>query len=619
MTARNLFQAAACAALLLGAVIRSAAIRSAVLPGPALLAVLLLGTAGCVHNGYPNRRDLDRLVGLEGDTDPELRRGVSPVQWHLGPAVVDELAGPQRFVPKLYATFDERAALQLTAALDASYRWPGSVGYAQAMARLEDRLRAAGFGGADARLELRRLNDGAERGWSLTSARLEWSLEGGGTPELLAGYSGPGDGGSGRWMVPAGAPAWDVSGRVVFELDHVQPGDLLATADPAWRWVDRAAMRGAVAVLSAHTPESCTDPAGTELHLNAIASTRWGSGESLPRVQISSRQFALLRDAVAQGAVRVHLNTEIDTRAQSAGSLAAIVRGTEFADQAVVLCSHLDGLGANGNASGAAALAAGATAIAQLVRGGKLAAPRSSLVFLFGPRGEQVEDWLGQWNGEHLGALSLEGPGLQSGLIARALLERPADPACLRPLRPDLSSSTAVPASWMASAPANGLAVVARCALHDVGRHDGSWSTTDQPFSGLGDSAAFHRGGVPAASLRRERDFTEGTSLDSFERVDGRELKRSAVACLAGGMALADPLADDLDRYLRSLSEETRVRVSAAKEVGDSALIEKWREWHLAAQGWLRVVCLGPAARAAGVFPASAAVNTEVGTETAKR
>ncbi|MHC4377916.1 MAG: hypothetical protein ACYS26_15060 [Planctomycetota bacterium] len=576
--------------------------------------VLLLGSAGCVHDGYPNRDDLDRLVGLEGDPDPELRRGVSPVQWHLGPAVVDELAGPQRFVPKLYATFDERAAVQLTAALDASYRWPGSEGYAQALARLEDQLRTAGFGGTDARLELRRLNGEAESGWSLASARLEWSAEGAANPELLVGYSGPGDGGAGRWMVPAGAPAWDLTGRVVFELDQVRPGDLLATAEPAWRWVDRAAMRGAAAVLSAHTPESCSDPTGAERHLDAIAFTRWGAGESLPRVQISARQLARLRDAVAQGEVRAHLSTEVDAGPQSAGSLAAIVRGTEFTDQAAVLCAHVDGLGANGNASGAAALATGAAVVAELVREGTLAAPRSSLVFLFGPRGEQVQDWLAQWNGEHLGALSLEGPGLQSGLIARALLERPADPACLRALRPDLSSSMAVPASWVESTPANGLAVVARCALHDVGRHEGAWSTTDQPFSGLGDTAEFHRGGVPAASLRRERDFAEGTSLDGLDRVDGRELKRSAVACLASGMALADPLADDLDRYLRSLSEETRVRVSAAKEVGDSALIEEWREWHLAAQGWLRVVCLGPAARAGDVLPASAAVGAATAT-----
>ncbi len=578
----------------------------------ALLSLLGMAasTTACVQRGYPDRDDLDRLVGLEGDPDPELRRGVSPVQWHLGPAVVDEFAGPQRFIPKLYATFDERAAVQLTAALDANYRWPGSEGYARALERIEETLRTAGFGGSDARLELRRFGEASEAGWTLSSARLEWSTGDSSEGELLASYAGPGADGPGRWMVPAGATAWELEGRVVFALDDVRPGDFLATPEPAWRWVDRAALRGAAAVLSAHVPEACLDSTGAERHLDAVSFTPWGSGESLPRVQISRRQLALLASAAEEAEVRLRLETVVDHQPKAAGSLAAVVRGTEFTDQAVVLCAHVDGLGANDNASGAAALTTGAATVAELVRAGALGAPRTSLVFLFGPRGEQVRDWLDQWNGDHLGALALEGPGLTSGLLARALLERPADPACLRPLRPDLQDVQAASASWVDAAPPNGLAVVARCALHDVGRHEGSWSTTDQPFSGLGDTAEFHRGGVPAAGLRRERDFAEGTSLDRLDRIDGRELKRSAVASLACGMSLADPLADDLDRYLRSLSEETRVRVGAAREVGDSGLIEEWREWHLAAQGWLRFVCLGPEARVLDTLTSTAMLNS---------
>lgn len=543
----------------------------------------------------PSNDDLQRLVDFEGKQDPELRRGVRPALWHLGPAVVDEFAGPQRFIPKLHATYDESLAAQLAGEIQAHYRWPGSEGYAASLDRLEGLFTEAGFGGADARLELRRLApDELDSGWTLVEARVDAAAVGAATEQLHAYSHGDRSESADRWVAPLGAPAFEVEGRVIFQISDLQPGDVLVTAEPAWRLADRAAMRGAAGLLSGHLPTGCIDPTGAEAHLDAVASSEWNQGESLPRLQISPRSLARLRDMAEGGEARVRLTNKVESAPKVAGSLAVICRGSRYPDQSVVLCAHLDGLGANGNASGVAGLTASALATAQLLREGSLEQPHSSVVFLFGPRNAQVEHWQTGWSGSSLAAISVEGPGLSSGLAARALLERPADPACIRALAPDRRPNQAVPGTWLSAAPASGLAVVARCALHDVGRHEGSWSTTDQPFEGVGDSAEFVRSGVPAARLRRESDFAAGTSLDRLERVDARELRRSSVAALATGWALGSALPDDLDRYLRTLSEETRVRIQAARGAGDAGLTEAWREWHLGAQAWLRVLCLGP-------------------------
>jgi hypothetical protein len=74
--------------------------------------------------------------------------------------------------------------------------------------------------------------------------------------------------------------------------------------------------------------------------------------------------------------------------------------------------------------------------------------------------------------------------------------------------------------------------------------------------------------------------------------VDHEELRRTAVAILASALCVADPRPTDLDRYLRTLDQERRVRLDAAREAGDERIERLWTEWCEGARHWLRWECL---------------------------
>jgi hypothetical protein len=139
----------------------------------------------------------------------------------------------------------------------------------------------------------------------------------------------------------------------------------------------------------------------------------------------------------------------------------------------------------------------------------------------------------------------------------------------------------------------NGLAVVARCAMIDVGRMAGSWTSADHPWEGGSDHDVFIRTGIPAVLFWHFTDFTYHTSLDRMYYVDPEEIRRTGSALLATALAIADPHPEDLERYLSSLEKERLLRVGAANEIEDVALAVHWEEWCLGAREWLRNQCLG--------------------------
>ena len=96
----------------------------------------------------------------------------------------------------------------------------------------------------------------------------------------------------------------------------------------------------------------------------------------------------------------------------------------------------------------------------------------------------------------------------------------------------------------------------------------------------------------PAVLFWHFTDFAFGTSLDRLSMVDEEEMRRMSVAALATGMAMADPRPTDLDRYLKSLVEEKRVRVGAAMEWDEPELVAAWEAWSEDVRQWFRIQCL---------------------------
>ena len=74
--------------------------------------------------------------------------------------------------------------------------------------------------------------------------------------------------------------------------------------------------------------------------------------------------------------------------------------------------------------------------------------------------------------------------------------------------------------------------------------------------------------------------------------MDLEEVRRTGVAIMATGLALADSRPGDLERYLLTLDRERSLRVAAALEAEDAATAEAWEKWSTGARLWLRVQCL---------------------------
>jgi len=175
---------------------------------------------------------------------------------------------------------------------------------------------------------------------------------------------------------------------------------------------------------------------------------------------------------------------------------------------------------------------------------------------------------------------------------AICLLERMPDPAAIEPLPPDEHTPWGMREVDPDSLTPNGLAVIARCALADVGVIEAGWQTGEHPYEGGSDHDIFIARGLPTALFWHFTDFTYHTSLDRTEYVDPGEIRRTGTALMSTAMALADPVPADLQRYLLSLNEELNVRVEAARLVEDEDLVRMWKDWSFGARQWLRVECL---------------------------
>lgn len=538
--------------------------------------------AGCRSDrGMPSPDELAAMVA----------EAEEPPLDHEGPRVELGDGGPARFVRRIYNGFREGRAMDTVAHLDGLHRTRGSEGFVAASEYVEQALRAQGFGERpDLLLEVLEEDTGVPA-WNARSGELRLLTAGGGEAVLHA-FRDPAD--PDRCLLPEHAPACDVEGPVVFGLEEVRPGAVLVTEAALRRdLIVRAERAGAAAVVSASLASYNEDPSGREQHLDAIQFRQVLPGTTLPVAQISPRSLEQVRAAAAGGAARLRLTARVESGSTKVRTLVATVVGITRPEQAVVLSTHLEAPGASDNASGAAGQLEAALTLVRVVDAGGLAPPDRSVVFLWGPENTQVDLWLAGTELRPVAAVnavmigqSLEATG------AVPLLERAPDPGAVDTLPPDrhtLWGAREVDPDWLRP---NGLSVVARCALVDVAEQVGGWATHENPYEGGTDHERFLTNGIPAVLFWHFTDFTFHTSLDRLERVDGAELRRSAVAALVTALAIADPRPADLTRYLRSLDRERDLRVAVAEEAGRPEVAEAWRRWATGARQWFRVLCL---------------------------
>jgi Zn-dependent M28 family amino/carboxypeptidase len=512
---------------------------------------------------------------------------------HIGPGVTRGDSGTARFARVLYETFQPERALETATFADRYYREPANEGYDAVLDRIVEELRAAGFG-ADEHLALEIVETRTEpRAWTPRRARLELR-ETSGAARVLHEFSKPDD--RDRTMLPRNAPSARVEGEIALDVETLKSGAVLATSAALTRdLIERATNAGAAAVLSASLASYNTDPSGRDRHLDAIQYRSVAEGSALPVAQISPRSLALLQEAARKGAgARVAFEADVEIAARPLRMVVATIVGESHPEEAVVIAAHVQEPGACDNASGVATTVEGARDLAGLLASGALPRPSRSVVFVWGNELEQSRALIERTSREIVAAIAADMTGeseRETGAIA--LLERPPDPGAIRALDPDEHTpwgSASVDASQLKP---SALALVARSALIDVGELVAGWKTREHPFEGGSDHAVFIEHGIPAVLFWHFTDFAYHTSLDRLAHVDADEMHRTGAAILCTAMAIADAKPSDLDRYLRSLRDESDVRLAACDHAEDAALAESWREWFKGARFWLRRVCLG--------------------------
>ena len=553
--------------------------------------------AGCVAEEIPK----ERLLAALRASGPPIVAGQ-----HLGPPVAAGTSGPARFVAPLLEVYEVERLPAGLAFIDGFYRAPANDGYEAALEHMRARLSEAGFG-AEERFELAELSGvleaaSPERGkrvpapaWTPLSASLELRTKG--ASRTLHAFDAPAA--RDRTMLPIHAPSCDVSGPAVFHLEDAVPGCILVVAAPlSSSLVRRAQTAGAVAVLSASYESFNVDPTGHERHLDLIQYRSLYYPLELPVGQISPRSLAAIAAASADDpGATLAFKAEVRLDERPLRTLVATIVGREEPERCVAISSHINEPGAGDNASGIVGTLEAACSLAEGIRSGKLAQPKLSVVFVWGDEFRMTQAWLAAAKRETFVGISADMLGqtkAKTGAIA--LVERMPDPGALRPLEPDRHTPWgAQPVTAEALSP-NGLAVVARCAVADVGLALGGWETADHPWEGGSDHDVYIEAGIPALLLWHFTDFTYHTSLDRVDMVDCDEIERSCVALLALALALTDAEPGDLERYLESNDMDRKVRVDAALGEEDPELAESWRTWTTGARHWLRELCVPLAA-----------------------
>lgn len=496
--------------------------------------------------------------------------------------------GAARHVLALQGRFDAARLLQTTADLECLRRESGNTDFDRALDIVLERLRAAGYGAREGLELVVRETPRGRPAWDASGAKLELLHEG--RTETLAEFDSSDD--RDRLLLPTGAPAAAVEGRIATRLEDVEQGSVLVGVEAHTKErLDAARARGAVLVVAADLADYNRDPSGAGRHEDAVGYRSVPDPCPLPVAQVSPRTLARLVHAAGRGG-RVRFEARVATHERPLRTVVATVVGDRRPDEEVVVAAHAQEPGACDNASGVAALCGMAEALAALARDG--ARPSRSVAFVCGDEMEQSRVHLDTTPRRVVAAIAADmlGESLER-TGAWALLERAPDPASVKPLPPDEHTAWGAAQVDEAQLAGSGLAVVVRQAFHAVAAREAEWRWNEHPFEGGSDHVVYLRRGVPSALVWHFPDWTYHTSLDRLEMVDAEELRRSATTVLAAALAVADARPQDLDGFLRALRAETQLRVARAAEAGDERLAALWRAHEASAREELRRWCLG--------------------------
>jgi aminopeptidase YwaD len=390
----------------------------------------------------------------------------------------------------------------------------------------------------------------------------------------------------------------DVRGRIVFAEARV--GKLF----------DEAVLkRGALGVLAYRIP--AFNHPDEYPDLISFSSIAWEPEDSGWGILLSRNARDAIRQAMATGAARVRVEVDARMYRSDEVTLVAEVRGQTRPRERFVFSAHVQEPGANDNASGVAALAEIATALAGEVRAGAFA-PDRTVTMIWGDEIRSTRRYLEEDTLRARGVrwgMSLDMVGEDTGKTGGTfLIEKMPDPSAIWTRGDDhhtewggspLTADDLMPHYF------NDF-VRNRC-LDRAAETD--WVVRTNPFEGGSDHVPFLRAGVPGLLLWHFTDVYYHTDGDRVEMVSPRTIENVAVCAATSAMTLvtADAdfvafMADELESAaLDRLSRERMLSLNAIRDGADRAeqrrILETWSAWYVDAMTTLESVEVGGPSR----------------------
>jgi hypothetical protein len=480
------------------------------------------------------------------------------------------LASPQ-LVRALADEISGEAAYDATARVSRFDRVQASDGFHAAAVMIKDELAAMGYG--DAAVEgwpsngtLRYATYRSVIGWRaksgelrLVSPREERLCSFAEIPLTLVKFSAPArveaelvDIGTG--LGEAAYAGKDVRGRIV-----------LTTGNPAAVAREAVLKRGALGLLTWYPPD--TRPGFPQMIRYTSLWPRWeerdriGFGFNLSKLQ-GWRLHSLLEEGR-----RVVLRAEVDAefRESRLETVTASLPGREEPGREILVVGHLchPAPSANDNASGSGGMIEMARALKALVDGGRVAPPRRTVRFL----------WVPEFNGTmpyvlaHLNRTRATVAAINCDMIGEDLHKTSGTLSIFRPphSRPSFLPDVVVDFAELA----------AGLSLKSLSGSDHPLVFDAPPYSGGSDHVVFNDGAlaVPSVMLNRGDTFHH-TSLDSLDKVDPTELRRSCFIALGSALFLASAGVEEAAETARLVARRAPDRLAGDFRGARTALLE---------------------------------------------